>query len=98
MNDNNPTKDWANRITYCTRCGSTIFWDDFARPQLLKLGGENVSICMEQGCNLLFMKIPSRCCNKEEVQFVMLGLKEIGVPEEDAILAALRLDKSRAAA
>jgi hypothetical protein len=98
MNKDNPTKDWANRITYCTRCGSAIYWDDLARPQMLKLGGINVSICMDEGCNLLFMQVPSRCCNKKDLQLLMLGLKEIGVPEEDAMVAVLQLDKTAAAA
>jgi hypothetical protein len=98
MINRNPTNDWINRITYCTRCGSTIFWDDFSKPQMLQLGNKNLFTCMEKGCNLLFMNVPSQCCDREELDLIRLGLQGLGISEEDARTVALRLNKNPAAA
>ncbi|MCI0415764.1 hypothetical protein L0222_23570 [bacterium] len=65
---------------------------------MLQLGNKNLTTCMEKGCNLLFMKVPSRCCEREELDLVRLGLQDLGISEEDARTVALRLGKSAAAA
>ena len=98
MNKQNPTEDWTNRITRCTRCESTILWDDFGRPQILKLGTQNLLDCMENGCNLLFLNVPSQCCDKQESYMLKLGLQQLGIPEEDAAILALQVSKGVAAA
>gem|GEM_PF-3937649 len=92
------TNGWLNRITYCTRCGSTIYWDDSASPQLLQLGNKNLLTCMNIGCNLIFMEVPAGCCDMEELDLLRLGLEKIGISEEDARLLALKLNRTSAAA
>lgn len=94
----NRTKNWANKITRCVRCESTIYWDDSANPQMLRLGNNHLFTCMEQGCKLLSMNLPSECCEKEELDLLRLGLEKIGIVGDDARLVALRMNKTTAAA
>jgi len=90
--------NWENTITYCTRCKSTIYWDDSGSPQLLQLGNTNVFTCMEAGCRLISMEVPSRCCEMEELDLIRLGLQNIGIDEQDARMLAVKLSRTFAAA
>ena len=65
---------------------------------MLQLGNQDLFTCMEKGCNLLFLKVPPRCCDLEELDLVRLGLENLGISEEDARTFALRLGKNAAAA
>jgi hypothetical protein len=65
---------------------------------MLKLSDKDMSVCMQEGCNLLFMNVPAQCCDKKELYLVMLGLQKIGIPEEEAKLLALKMSKNVAAA
>jgi hypothetical protein len=53
---------------------------------------------MEKGCNLLFLHVPSRCCDREEFDLLRLGLQGLGISEKDARWVALKLSKNPAAA
>ncbi len=94
----NLTEDWSNIISYCTRCGSTLFWDELARPHVLKLGNNDKVICIDVGCNPVLINVPPKCCDIAEMNLVRLALIRLGVPDEDAKSAAIVLNKGKAAA
>jgi hypothetical protein len=90
--------NWRRQITYCTRCKSTIYWDDSGSPQLLQFGNVDLFTCMDSGCKLIFMEVPEQCCDMEELDLIRLGLQKLGIVEKDARLLALKLNRTAAAA
>ena len=89
---------WLRTITYCTRCKSTIYWDDSGSPQLLQYGNVKLFDCMNSGCVLITMEVPSGCCDMEELDLVRMALQQIGITEPDARILALKLARTAAAA
>ena len=89
---------WTNTITYCTRCKSTIYWDDSGSPQLLQFGNVDVFTCMKAGCELISMEVPTQCCDMEELDLICLSLQKLGIVENDARILALKLNRTSAAA
>lgn len=94
----NFTENWKNVITYCTRCGSTILWDEFARPALLNQGNNQILTCLDRGCESVFTKVPELCAHVANLDLLILALVQSGVPEAYAESTALRLTRVSVAA
>ncbi|MCI0414235.1 hypothetical protein L0222_15760 [bacterium] len=92
------TEGWRNVISYCTQCGSTLFWDELARPHVLKNGNNDNVVCPRVGCNPVLINVPPKCCDIAEMNLVRFALLRLGVPDEDAKSAAILLNKGKAAA
>jgi hypothetical protein len=80
-------KSYRNTVTYCRRCGSMLYWDDFSRPQIIKLGDNHLVDCLDSGCDLIQTIVPEEYCRAGEIDLLRLALINMGVPEEDANIA-----------
>jgi hypothetical protein len=89
-----------NRISYCEKCSSTLYWDNQGIPQMIKLGNKDVPECLDRGCTLIYMQVPEDCCNPGEMELLRLALIQNGLSVEaaDSAVASLGFQNIRLAA
>lgn len=80
-------KDFQNRISYCERCSSTLYWDSQGLPSILKQGNTELNDCLERGCSLIYFKVPEDCCAPGEMELLRLALIQTGLSVEAADIA-----------
>jgi len=89
-----------NKISYCEKCSSTIYWDNQGIPQMIKLGSKDVPQCLDRGCTLIYMQVPEDSCNPGEMELLRLALIQNGLSVEaaDSAVAGLGFQNIRLAA
>lgn len=100
MGEEKMLEQLQNKISYCVKCSSTLYWNNEGIPQLVKLGTKDVPECLDRGCTLIYMEVPEESCNPGEMELLRLALIQNGVSVEaaDSAVATLGFENIRLAA
>jgi hypothetical protein len=89
-----------NKISYCEKCSSTLYWNHEGIPMMIKMGSKEMPECLQIGCTLIYMEVPEDCCNPGEMELLRLALIQNGLSVEaaDSTVATLGFENIRLAA
>ena len=85
------TKEFQNLISYCDRCYSTLYWNNYGQPNIVNSEIKNEPTCVEKGCSLTYVKTPVEFAGPYEMDLLRLALIRAGMGEEAAALTVANL-------